>query len=157
MGDIVSKYSILSKEDRKEIDDLIQEKLKAMVVYLLEKLGYIGMDCSMEISIFDYGVVRQDSTGGVVAYSDGYFDLITVSDETILDNINEADNGFFLWLDEDDVAYIDRFHESQSKASFVRDFIVYGGTCLDQELTYPYSFEQIIIMLRNELNIKEGK
>jgi hypothetical protein len=152
MDEILSKYSILSSEHKKEVDELILEKLEGIIIDLLEKLNFKGTDESVEESIFEYGVVCREGSDDCILFRGGWFDTIVVSDEDILDYIKEIEEGFFSYVgisrEEYTKVYLEPHNKIHNKATVIRDLITYGGTELDTA-TYNLTYLNIINILRS--------
>ena len=117
---------------------------------LLEKKGYFdGVDVSTDISLYDYGLIRNKDTNSVVfcispemGYPDFKFDITTVSKEEIENDLKEIEAGYFSFIGstlEQELQYIENGHI----ANTIQSINMYNGL-YDQSCSWNLDIDDII-------------
>jgi len=131
-SDYIKKlYENLSINKQNEISEYMLEAIKEELIEILEKKDFIGVDASLEISLFEYGIVYRKKDGLSIRYQNDVYDYNFIENEELLEIINDIEQGFFDWLGIEKEEYIQWFNTCNNKSHCIRDIFQYCDRLYD--------------------------
>ena len=127
------------------------------LIDLIDKKNFEDtVDVSIEISLFEYGIIRKKSDGfTLLCTADSTrpfsFGVTTIQDDDIRNAIQEMEEGFYSYIDTNKDEYIQLFNEAvknnKNLTSFIQDIRQY-----DDRLTYDICLHHTADEMINILN-----
>ena len=118
-------YENLSEKKQIEISDYLRDTVKEELIEILEKKEFIGVDNSLEVSLFEYDIVYREKDGLSIRYQNNIYDYCVIENDDLLEMINDMESGFFDWLWCTKEYYIKWFNEESNKSMFINDIFQY--------------------------------
>jgi len=117
---------------------------KNILIGLLEKLGYCGIDASIEESLYFYGmVIKYDIDerylNTIICNQDEnnfLFDFTDISKDDVREAIDDMKDGFFSYVGLSKEEYIKQFNSHDSYIIFAYDIQQYNGYIFDECCCY---------------------
>lgn len=114
------------------------------------------IDVNMEISLLEYGIIRNPTTNRVIFarpkndqsiesdnYNDYLYDYTDYTTDDLLSDITDQDQGFFSYIGIDKRSYIRMIHEADNQITvFIQDLYSYSNPF--DYLTFNEKLETII-------------
>jgi len=122
---IKNLYENLSEKKQIEISDYLRDTVKEELIEILEKKEFIGVDNSLEVSLFEYDIVYREKDGLSIRYQNNIYDYCVIENDDLLEMINDMESGFFDWLGCTKEYYIKWFNEESNKSMFINDIFKY--------------------------------
>ena len=122
---IKNLYENLSEKKQIEISDYLRDTVKEELIEILEKKEFIGVDNSLEVSLFEYDIVYREKDGLSIRYQNNIYDYCVIENDDLLEMINDMESGFFDWLGCTKEYYIKWFNEESNKSMFINDIFQY--------------------------------
>lgn len=123
-------------------------KMKKVLIKVLEENNYIdGSDIDLNISLFEYGSIRNPKTGDVLYYFNRHFDWTTVTIDDVIEALNELNGGFFDFIGstkEDELLNLDNDH----LIFIINSLNTYNGY-FQQSCNWDLTIEDAILRLKN--------
>lgn len=135
-----------------------EELKKELLVNILEKCGYEGIDNSVEISLYDYCLVSLN--GDFIAHFEGRYELFSMSMEDVKDIIEDRENnyGLFSYTDTSKEDYLRLCEDEENLHRIVSDIYGYDMTLLINDyFTYPLTINDLIDSLIDTYGDKKTK
>lgn len=152
VGNLIDQFNLLKEKDQEEIRSLVKEKLEDTLINILDFLGFEGVDISLNLSLFAYGVVYNSDTKKVIlSINREKFDMGEITDEDIESDIKNMGEGFFSYVDMSRSEYLDFFRNSSNRAKIIKDFIDFGGSLSLEGFSYNFNLVDLVRKVRGLL------
>lgn len=141
---------------------------QSILIDLLDRAGYQGIDTSIEESLFTYDMVidyNEDPNylNTLIHFQDRdgkeYFDFIDIQKEDVINAIEEQKKRFFDYIGISKEEYLKELNETEEYLIYARDIQVYNSWLFDYNSLYRQTIKQTIhaIILEIRRKIKSGK